>query len=440
MDGENEPAKKRSYDSCFEKITVEPVIFFYAFGIILHVPIIQQYIHRRISESKGLTFNTSTSVSHCERLPTTSNMETVRLQKEVQSESSYMQMGLVFSASAPSLFVALILGAWSDSAGRRKVMGLPIFGSAIQSSIILLVIYLNLPIQMLLLAGFIDGLCGFFPTMILSVFSYIADITDESQRAFRLGVLEAIAFISGMLSHLSSGWWIHKAGYKAPYWLILSLHTFALFYVVFILPESRPKHLMEQSNFKVCSLHYIRVVISVFTKPRSEGRWRMCVLMTTSGLMIVTSVGFGSVIVLYSLDRPLCCNSILIGYYLATSFFLQAVGAILGLGFLRMILSEHTLMQVGILSIILSLVTMAFVSSKRMLFTGNYVRVVWLLCCSAILCTYQFITSTSPRGAYNGHLTPSLSAGVGNLTLEPLQGWGEFDTKPRKVGNLTVRT
>ena len=358
-------------ESCINKITVEPVIFCYAFGIILHVPVIQQYIHRRLAEDKGVIYNITASLSNCEFTPVTRNVETVKLQKEVQSEASFMQLGMVFSASAPSLFVALFLGAWSDRAGRRRVMGLPIFGSALESAIILSVIYFNLPIYMLLLAGFINGVCGFFPTMVLSVFSYMADITEESQRAFRLGILEATAFISGMLSHLSSGWLINKTGYKAPYMMILSLHTFALFYVVFKLPESRAKHLMENSNVKVFSLQHIRVIIYIFRNPRSGKRWRMCILMLTSGLMIVSSIGFGSVIVLYAIDRPLCCNSILIGYYLATSFFVQAVGAVLGLKFLRMILSEHALMQAGMISVICSLVLMAFVKTKTHLFMGK---------------------------------------------------------------------
>ena len=495
-------------ESCLSKITVEPVIFCYAFGIILHVPVIQQYIHKRISEEKGIIYNTTASLSNCDltqvsrnvetsklqkavqsessfmqlgmvfsasapslfvalflgawsdragrrrvmglpifgsavesaiilwvisfNLPihmlllagfingicgffptmvlsvfsyiaditdqsqrafrlgileatafisgmlsrdltqVSRNVETSKLQKAVQSESSFMQLGMVFSASAPSLFVALFLGAWSDRAGRRRVMGLPIFGSAVESAIILWVISFNLPIHMLLLAGFINGICGFFPTMVLSVFSYIADITDQSQRAFRLGILEATAFISGMLSHLSSGWLINKTGYKAPYMMILSLHTFALFYVLLKLPESRAKHLMENSTVKVFSLQHMRVIICIFTDPRSGQRWKMCLLMLTSGLMIVSSIGFGSVIVLYAIDRPLCCNSVLIGYYLATSFFVQAVGAVLGLRFLRLLLSEDAVMQAGMISIICSLIMMAFVETKTQFFMGKY--------------------------------------------------------------------
>ena len=359
-------------ESCISKITVEPVIFCYAFGIILHVPVIQQYIHKRIADEKGVMYNTTASLSNCDYTPVARNMETLKIQKEVQSEASFMQLGMVFSASAPSLFVALFLGAWSDRAGRRRVMGLSIFGSAIESAIILWVIYFNLPVQTLLLAGFINGICGFFPTMVLSMFSYMADITEESQRAFRLGILEATAFISGMLSHLSSGWLINKTGYKAPYMIIFSLHTFALFYVVFKLPESRAKHLMENSNVKVFSLQHIRVIIYIFTNPRSGKRWRMCILMLTSGLMIVSSIGFGSVIVLYAIDRPLCCNSVLIGYYLATSFFVQAVGAVLGLKFLSIVLSELALLQAGMISVTCSLLMMAFVKTKTHLFLGKF--------------------------------------------------------------------
>jgi PCFT/HCP family folate transporter-like MFS transporter 1/3 len=377
-----EPIKEKSYgkkvcqrvESLFRGITVEPVIFCYAFGIILHVPVIQQYIHKRLSEEKGLVYNSTDSRSSCESFPMATSEATKRLQRQVQSESSYMQLGLVFSASAPSLIVALILGAWSDHMGRRKAMGLPLFGSAIETALVLVVMYLKLPITTLLIGGFIVGSCGFFPTMVLSVFSYMADITDESERAFRLGVLEAIAFLSGMLSHLTSGYLVYNVGFRPPYWILLFLHTFALFYVVFILPESRVPNPTDQSQFKYFSLSHVRAIVLIFTKTRSGGHWRMAILMMISGLMIACSIGFGSIIVLYALDRPLCCNAIMIGYYLALSFFAQAVGAVLGIKYLGMILSEHVLMQVGMLSITLSLLFMAFVTSKQTLFLGKYTK------------------------------------------------------------------
>ena len=356
------------------KITVEPVVLFYAFSVILHVPLIQQYVHQRITRSKGMTYNTTESLSNCDPLPLGSTARTLKIQKEVQSEASFITLGLVFSVTAPSLFVALFLGAWSDRVGRKKVMSVPIFGSVVESIIILVVIHWKLPLLTLLLAGFINGCCGFFPTFILSVFSYIADVTEESQRAFRLGVLEAIAFVSGMLSHLTSGWFINKAGYRVPYLLIFALHTSSLLYVTLILPESRDKLQMEQSETSLLSLDHIRAIISIFTRPRSDvnARWRMGTLMLVSAIMMLCSIGFGSVIVLYALDRPLCCNSIIIGYYLALTFLIQAIGAVVGLKFLAAVLSEHTLIQVASTSIVASLVTIAFVKSKTTLFMGRW--------------------------------------------------------------------
>ena len=59
------------------------------------------------------------------------------------------------------------------------------------------------------------------------------------------------------------------------------------------------------------------------------------------------------------------------------------------------------------------------------------------------LCTYQFVTSTYPPSppspltrAYHGHLTPSPR----EFDFRTTGRGGEFDTKLRKVGNLTVRT
>ena len=86
-------------ESSFRKITVEPVIFCYAFGIILHVPVIQQYIHKRVAENKGVVYNTTASLSNCDSIPIPKKEETLKIQKEVQSEASFMQLGMVFSAS-----------------------------------------------------------------------------------------------------------------------------------------------------------------------------------------------------------------------------------------------------------------------------------------------------------------------------------------------------
>ena len=108
---------------------------------------------------------------------------------QVQSLSSYIQLGIVMFSSIPSIFMALFIGSWTDQVGRRPALALPAVGSAAEALIVVLTMYFKWPIYVLFVAGAINGMCGFFTTMVLAVMSYIADTTDESQRAFRLGKL-----------------------------------------------------------------------------------------------------------------------------------------------------------------------------------------------------------------------------------------------------------
>ena len=79
--------EKSSEEHCIHKITVEPVIFCYAFGIILHVPVIQQYIHRRIAEEKGIIYNTTASLSNCDSMRATRNGETLKIDRNIFRET-----------------------------------------------------------------------------------------------------------------------------------------------------------------------------------------------------------------------------------------------------------------------------------------------------------------------------------------------------------------
>lgn len=98
-------------------------------------------------------------------------------------------------ASIPSLVTALFIGAWTDMVGRRPALALPAIGSAIEALIVLLTMYNNWPIYVLFVGSAISGMCGFFTTMALAVMSYIADTTDESDRAFRLGIHKLLKYL-----------------------------------------------------------------------------------------------------------------------------------------------------------------------------------------------------------------------------------------------------
>ena len=364
-----------SFFTLCRNITVEPVTFLYACAMILHAPIIQQYVYSRVTEKQGLsTLFYQSEASQCDAVDTMDSASFRQTKNLIQSEASIIHLGIVLSASLPSIFMALLLGAWSDKVGRKIIMMLPVIGGLIDTVFILTTMYADLPIYTLFIGSFINGFCGFFPTMILAIFSYIADITVESKRALHLGIIEAIAFLSGMVSHLTSGWWIKHLGFTSPYWLIFGLHMVNLAYVTFILRETI--HLPEKKTFSTLfdKAHFKRI-LHVFTAAKEDRKWQLSGLMLASAFMMVSSIGFGSVIVLYALDTPFCCSPIMIGYFLADSMFLQAIGAMIGFFVLRRCMSEMTLTQLGFCSMVASLIMMAFITTKLLMFIGTYLFV-----------------------------------------------------------------
>ena len=358
----------------YHSITVEPVTFFYACAMILHTPVIQQYVYSRVAMSRGLIVSSFQSdETKCEMAAYDDSYKYRESRNSVQAESSLVHLGIVLSASVPSIVMALLLGAWSDKVGRKIVMLLPIIGGLIDTICILVVMYTDLPVYALFVGSFINGMCGFFTTMILAVFSYVADITDESRRALRLGVLEAIAFLSGMISHLTSGWWIKHLGFKSPYWLILSLHFCNLLYVIFFLPETIKETEQKRLTDLFNKEHFYRIV-RLFTNADVDKKWPLIGLMLASAFMMISSIGFGSVIVLYALDAPFCCSPIMIGYFLAESMLVQAIGAMFGFFILRRCISEMALTQIGFISIVSSLLMLAFIKTNWLMFIGKLMK------------------------------------------------------------------
>eukprot|EP00794_Sanderia_malayensis_P012162 gene12162-13417_t len=381
-------------------ITVEPVTFFYACAMILHTPVIQQYVYSRVSQQHGLSGMPlyETKSSRCDVSDVKDTYANRQTRNLIQAEASFVHLGVVLSASLPSIFMALLLGAWSDKVGRKIIMMLPIIGGVADTVCILITMYASLPVYVLFIGSFINGFCGFFTTMILAVFSYMADVTEESKRALRLGVIEAIAFISGMISHLTSGWWIKHFGFKSPYWLILTLHILNLMYVTFILPETinNPERKTARDLFNKAHFHRIA---KVFTEATVDRKWQLVGLLIASAFMMISSIGFGCVIVLYALDAPFCCSPIMIGYFLADSMFVQAIGAMLGFCVLRKCISEIALTQMGFCSIIASLILMALSKTRWMMFIVPLVGGLGGVCMPIIRAKMSRLVKDEDQGA-----------------------------------------
>ena len=64
----------------FRRPTIEPVIFLYAYGLFMHLPVIQQYVYKRVSDNKGFPYSASSKESCSNQ---TLNATLKELEKEV---------------------------------------------------------------------------------------------------------------------------------------------------------------------------------------------------------------------------------------------------------------------------------------------------------------------------------------------------------------------
>ncbi len=137
---------------------------------------------------------------------------------------------LVASYAVAQLIGAPLLGRWSDRVGRRPVLLISIFGTFIG----FLLLGFAGALWMLFLSRVIDGLTG---GNISVAQAYIADVTDEKNRARGLGMIGA-AFGLGFIIGPAVGGALSVFGYAVPAFAAATLSLINLLAVFVFLPES----------------------------------------------------------------------------------------------------------------------------------------------------------------------------------------------------------
>ncbi len=137
---------------------------------------------------------------------------------------------LVASYAVAQLIGAPLLGRWSDRAGRRPVLLISILGTFIG----FLLLGFAGALWILFLSRVIDGLTG---GNISIAQAYIADVTDEKNRAKGLGMIGA-AFGLGFIIGPAVGGALSAFGYAVPAFAAAALSLINLLAVFLFLPES----------------------------------------------------------------------------------------------------------------------------------------------------------------------------------------------------------
>ncbi|GIW86179.1 MAG: tetracycline resistance MFS efflux pump [Isosphaeraceae bacterium] len=184
---------------------------------------------------------------------------------------SDLQIGLLLAAFPMCQLVAgPFLGRWSDRAGRRPVLAISQFGTAVS----FLILGLATDYRVLLLARMLDGASG---GNFLVAQAYVADITPPRDRAKNLGLIGAVFGVGFVLGPLLSGLLLKlpvapEWRLRVPFLVAAAFSTLAWVLVWLWLPESLPAGASPRSAARVLSW---RGVTDILTHPT----WGLLVLV-----------------------------------------------------------------------------------------------------------------------------------------------------------------
>ena len=168
---------------------------------------------------------------------------------------------IVASYPAAQMIGAPILGRLSDKYGRRPILLISIFGTAIGY----LVLGIADTVALLFLSRIIDGLTG---GNISVAQAYITDITDAKNRAKGMGMIGA-AFGLGFIIGPALGGLLSKDGFLLPALVSTGFATLSFLGVLFFLPESlteeAKKRIADQPGRKTFN---VKTLLEALKRPR----------------------------------------------------------------------------------------------------------------------------------------------------------------------------
>ena len=139
-----------------------------------------------------------------------------------------------------SIIVTLIMGPLSDRYGRRPVIVLVALGGALQGLGSLAIIHFNLNLYYFILFGAVEGLFGGLPAITTACYAYVSDISSDKWRTVRIGLVQSMLYVAGILSRGLGLLWFQKLNCEITYPLILyvTCKLATIVYLVLFLPES----------------------------------------------------------------------------------------------------------------------------------------------------------------------------------------------------------
>ncbi|XP_065144892.1 proton-coupled folate transporter [Paramisgurnus dabryanus] len=354
-------------------VTVEPVIFLYMTGTFIVTPAYQQMIITKVCHE--LLKNDTIC----------NNPEPHKDNEEVQRKASYILLFFNVTLSLVSIPPAILLGSWSDRAGRRMVMAFPSLLSLLSGGLLLAIDLLDINVYWTMMAAALAGLTGGHVSVFLSCFSYLADLTmgSNSSRTLRMAVAESMIFVGGMVGFLLGGFLEQEYGLQAAFGAYIGCHVLALSYIVLWLKDP----VMTKNTFTVTYkedaveedaqvdqsrlfiLKYAKLSFkAVFKRRPGQDRLKLHFLILCTFINNLVAVGDQSILLLYLKYEPREFTTALFGVFNAARMLLLGFGLLGLFPLLMRCMKEMTLAKLSAVFRAASYVLLAFSNNTEMVF------------------------------------------------------------------------
>ena len=349
-------------------ITVEVVCVLYACYFGMMFPLQSQYVYRRINEQNLNNETINITEGNC----TTPNYSSPSYKhgQQSRSEASLTMAYINLAQMIPVVFTTLFMGSYSDRTGRKFPMILPIIGAIVHSILTCLVIGLNLPLPLLTVGAFLDGISGGSATLFMVVFSYTADISSTERRTIRMVVAEICIGSGAVVSSFATGVVIEKLGFFYSFFIVIGFNLLNLLYIIFLIKETLPRQ--EDSKFFSC--RHLRGTLNVYTNGSVPGRrYRLIICLVILFIVCAVQIGRPDAETYFLIGAPFCWSSILIGTYSSTLYLIGSVSSLLTTWLLEHVAGTLFLMFLGSISGVALETIFAFSRTKLHVFLCEYI-------------------------------------------------------------------
>ena len=311
------------------KITVEPAVIGFFVAVTAANPLNQQYLHARFSYE--LNYSREAMEGNDTECGENYNIEPDSVAQQVQSLTSFWTIILLASDLLPALVTTILLGPYSDKAGRKMAMIPPLIGGTIRTLSAFFVVTFNLPLEFMFIGTVCEGLTGGVFTMMMASFSYMADVTTKRQRPLHLLAIDICSGLGSTAANVSVGYMISAMGYKFPYLIILGIFVLTSIYVICFLPETVDK----QPDVKLFTCENLLKGIDVITKKTDNNRrWKIILSLVIFSMVATLDFGGTEIVTFYLLNPPLCWDSVLIGFFISEAYLVMTIGGVTFVKFL----------------------------------------------------------------------------------------------------------